>query len=722
MGTNQRGETTASPATFLSWQSLLEVGWLLAAILPPLVVNPWASQPFEPVKAALLRSVVWLMAGLWLAWRVDVRRDRGPEISDHPLFRPVLAVMAVQALATGFAVDRGLSLWGSYERAQGWLTLISYSLLLLLVAGQLRSAAQGRRLLVAMAATAVPLVAIGMAQAGGWTPLDLFTDARAPVYATLGRSNFLGAYLSMLLPLTLALGITGASLRERWAWGMLLVGEAGTIVLTQARGAWLATATAVALFALVSARPWLRARGRLWQLLAAAAGLGLAGGLGLALWTGAGSGSTAARLTIWRAVARLIGDRPLLGYGPEALELIFPSVYPPELVYYQGRGVLVDRAHNLLLDWAVTTGVAGVLAQAALLAVFFVVVWRAVPRAAGLGERCLLTASLSAVGGNIAGNLVSFDVTATLAATAVLMGMAVGISRGEERTLGLCRRRAETWSATVPNDSRRSRLGQQESLRVAVVAVVTTVVVGGMWHGVYRPLAADMAARISEERAAARDWEGGALAAGRAVDIWPVEPAYRRALSWACLQRALVAGTQAEPWLLEAEAELLTARALRPGDYRTWAALGELYAVWGNRWNPARLPLAHQSFARAVQLAPGLATLHTAWGMVDLTDGMAESAIAHFRRAVELDATDAYAFAHLGEAELAVGNVDEAVAAFGRAVHWEPRLVAAHAGLARCYWLQGRLQLAGEELRLALALDPNDSEALALGREMRLLP
>ena len=48
----------------------------------------------------------------------------------------------------------------------------------------------------------------------------------------------------------------------------------------------------------------------------------------------------------------LLAQRPLLGYGPDTLELVFPAVYPPELVYYQGRGILVDRAHNLLLDWA----------------------------------------------------------------------------------------------------------------------------------------------------------------------------------------------------------------------------------------------------------------------------------------------------------------------------------------------------------------------------------
>ena len=128
---------------------------------------------------------------------------------------------------------------------------------------------------------------------------------------------------------------------------------------------------------------------------------------------------------------------------------------------------------------------------------------------------------------------------------------------------------------------------------------------------------------------------------------------------------------QCRSYLIErAEAELLAARDLRPREYRTWAALGELYGVWGNRWDATRLPLAHQAFVRATGLAPGLATLHTAWGMVDLAGGRFAPAAVHFRRAVDLDATDGYAFAHLGEAELGAGHHAAAAAAFEQAVRW----------------------------------------------------
>ena len=76
------------------------------------------------------------------------------------------------------------------------------------------------------------------------------------------------------------------------------------------------------------------------------------------------SGSPAARLAIWRAALPLIADRPLLGYGPDGLQTAFQGVFPPELVYYQGRQVIVDRAHNLWLDLGMSAGLAGIIAFA----------------------------------------------------------------------------------------------------------------------------------------------------------------------------------------------------------------------------------------------------------------------------------------------------------------------------------------------------------------------
>ncbi|MGQ9600259.1 MAG: hypothetical protein ACUVWZ_12680 [Anaerolineae bacterium] len=152
---------------------LLEAGWLLVAILVPLGVNLWAKQPFEPAKAAVLRSLTWIMTGLWLMEALVGRRVPGCRPQGNPLWAPALTVAAFQVLSSVLSVDPGLSLWGSYERAQGLLTQLSYLLLFLLVSAWLRTTDQAGRVRTAMVATAVPLVVLGLAQAFGWHPVPL---------------------------------------------------------------------------------------------------------------------------------------------------------------------------------------------------------------------------------------------------------------------------------------------------------------------------------------------------------------------------------------------------------------------------------------------------------------------------------------------------------------------------------------------------------------------
>ncbi len=687
---------------------LLEAGWLLVAILTPLAVNLWARQPFELPKAALARTLTWIVAGVWLTDLWLARRPLWSELRRNPLWGPALAVAALQILSSGLSVDWRLSLWGSYERAQGLLTQLSYLFLFLVVSARLRTTEQAWRLLRAMVATGGPLVALGLAQAFGWQPVNLVTDARSPVFATLGRSNFLGAYLAMLLPLTLAWLVMSRSGWLRLAVGLLVVGELGIVALTLARGAWLAAGAAVALFGLLWFWPHLGRRAR-WALVVLGL-LVLMGTLVGALWLGSQGGSEAARLTIWRATLELIARRPLLGYGPETLGLVFPRVYPPQLVYYQGRGVVVDRAHNLFLDTAVTTGGLGLLAWLALLALLFGVGWRAMHRLCQGPERTLLAACLAAVAGNLVGNLVSFDVTATATATWLLMGIVAGLSgqviKGEAPFL-----------SPLPRSQRRAT-----SRRWAVAGLGLAGVAVAVAQFNAQPLLADVAAWTADRRAALGDWSESITAWQRAVDLWPVEPAYRLALSWACLQQALRGAHDPLPWLQQAEAGLLAARDLRPGDYHIWAALGELYGVWGNRWDVGKLPLAHDAYRQATALAPHHAMLYTNWGMVDLEEGRFAEAAAKFRQAVDLDATDGYAYLHLGDAELARGQVEAALAAYRQAVHWAPELGDAHLGVARCSWQLGQSEAAALALEQALRLDPDNPAAWALRQEMGLEP
>jgi O-antigen ligase/Tfp pilus assembly protein PilF len=641
---------------------LLETGWLLTAVVIPLWVNLWANQPFDPSKAALLRLLAGMLAAIWLAAGVATGAGLIRLLRQNPLFRPVVALSAILVLATLFAEDLWLSLFGSYHRGQGLLTLLSFPLLFLIVSAGLRTIEQARGLATAMVLSSVPIILLGGLQAAGIDPIGLASDARSPIYATLGRANFTGAYLAMLLPLTLALfGLAGGQ-RARIALGVLVTGQAAVIGLTLARGAWLAAAAG--LLAMGGLWAWPRLTRRARHGLAALASLG-ALAAGLAAFAGLGqatAGSAAARRTLWSAAWDLVRQRPWLGYGPDSLEVVFPRVFPPQLVYYQGRDVFVDRAHNFVLDWAIASGLLGAAAFLALMAAFFTLGLRRLrhppepPDQAHSPDarRLLLMACLAGVAANLAGNLVSFDVTATALAAWLLMALAASPAFGSGRS-----------PAEIPRGAPTHPAG----LRMAAGGLVLLVGLAAAGYASLRPLLADAAHRAGVSQAEAGERAVALAAAQRAVVLWPHEPAHHRLLGHAWWRQAQASGEPSAA-LERAEAALLAAVNRRPADYLGWWELGQFYLEAGVAFDRGALALAHAAFQQAAERAPDIARLHVAWGQAYLAEGRLEAALERFQRAADLDATDGLAFMRLAETAHALGDDCQALLAYREAARW----------------------------------------------------
>ncbi len=686
----------------VGWRDLEKIGWLLLVILTPLWVNLWGQQPFELPKVMLMRTLVWALAGLAIADISLAGRSLWREVRANPVAGSVGLLALVIGVTTITAVDRRLSLWGSYERAQGSLTLLTYLLLFLLAAHRLRPASRARQVLSAMGAASAPLVLFSLTQALGWNPFGLLTDARSPIYATLGRANFVGAYLVIVVPLTLALLLNARRRGLRRVWAALLAGQILVIGLTRARSAWLGLGAALACFALLW---WGTRMACSWRRLAwgGVGMLALGGPLGV-LWLGRHRvGSTAARLTIWQGVLALIRQRPLLGYGADALGMVFPRVYAPELVYYQGRGVFVDRAHNLLLDWAVVAGIPGVLALCAVLVTFGMVAARALRPPETADKRALLIAVLAAVFGNLTGNLVSFDVTPTATATWLLMGIGVALSLPP----------ASQGDAAAVERPRRQGAGSTLLLVGIAVAV-------GQFN--LRPLLADTSARTAVRYAGRGDDAKSIAAAERAVAQWPVEPAHHLALAQFYWQQA-VAGVGSGPaWLQRAEAALAAARRLRPGAPTVWLHTARFYTAAAREFGSDTRYPADEAFRQALALAPNHATIYTAWGRAHLEAGEVESAAPLLRHAVKLDATSGEAYIYLGAVELALGRPNVALADYQEAVRLLPASGQAYAGLANCYWALGQSDAAALAVEAALQRDPQNAQALAIRHAMSRVP
>ena len=676
-------------------KSVQDIGWLLLVILTPLLINLWGQQPFELPKLIVVRTLVWLLAGLALAEHLLTGRSLRRTVQANPMLWPVGVLALVLVVTTATAVNWRLSLWGSSERSQGVVTLLTYLLLCLLAVDQFRrSFSRAWQIITAMVVASIPLILLGLLQALGWNPPGLISNARSPVFATLGRANFLGAYLAMLGPLTLALLLTTRQRRWRVVLSVLFGSQLVVIGLTLARSAWLATAVSLALFALLWWGPQLTRR---WRRLAwSSLGLLILSGPLAVWWQGQGqAGSTAARLAIWQGTATLIGQRPLLGYGADSLGIVFPRVYPPELVYYQGRDFFVDRAHNLFLDWAITAGVPGLLAFCLVLLVFVTVVGRALRQPQPAPQQALLIAALAAVLGNAVNNLVSFDVTPTATAAWLLMGMGVALA--------------------VPPAVRDRPVGERGTFWPRVQIGLIFIGIGvAVWQLNGRPLMADVAARSAQQYAQSGNLPDAIADGEQAVALWPNEPAHHLLLGSAYWQEAVAAPTTAQIHLARAEAALLAAQQIRPEDPTIWLHTAQFYTSVARQFGGETRPLADAAYGQALRLAPNQAAIYTDWGRVYLEEGDAEAAAPLLRQAVRLDASSGEAYLYLGEAELALDRLEIALADYQEAVRLLPDSSEAYARLADGYWRLDRPQEALWAVAEALQRDPHNARAVML--------
>lgn len=615
----------------------LELSWLVAAITVPLAINPWGSSAFELPKAALLEALVLIM-GLIVLARIGNERGKAHRPQDRLLLLSTFALGLSFTFATVFSINARASLWGDSARQQGLLVLCAYLALFLMTSTFLRTREQADRLWLALVWGSLPVLGYALAQLAHLDPIDWRSDAASPIVSTLGRSNFVGTYLVLIMPLTLArLGVSSF----KPVYLLLLAAQGLCLVFTQARGAWIGTGGAMIVVAIawtITARNKRIGYAVLIGIVVFAAGLTQAPGLNrLASLTRTDEGSTAARIAIWQTTVSLIAARPVLGYGPETMALAFPRVFPPQLVYYQGRLLTVDRAHNLWLDTAMSAGLVGMASFAMLLFAMGRLFWRKGRSVSETWERWLWIALAGSVAGHLIDLEFGFDVTATSSLFWLILALGVALSQG--------------W--TDPLSAEQIPRRWREYVPYLPAAAFVALIIGTIS---VRPLLADIASHESQKAGLALATRIGA--GERAVQLWSLEPEYHLRLVWLYFEGGDVA---------RAEMEVGATDQLVPDNPRVWATRGDMYA------RTARFAQAGDAYRQASSLAPNIATYHAALGWALAQQSQREAAALELKLAVDLDATDAAAFQELSSVYLSLGRTKDATWAFQEAARWNQK-------------------------------------------------
>ncbi len=369
---------------------------LALMVAVPLVVVPTWTDAFNYPKVLVVYALAATMVTLWAVTNVLARglrwRSTLPEI-------PLGLFLLTALVSSWVSVSARLTFFGAPDRYDGLLALIA-CIVFYYVGVHFFGSERGFRVLATVGGVAAVMTMVyGLSQLF-LPPLFPTEGAVKQLYASLGYPRALstlgnpvtfGGYLAFMAPLvgSLALAATGRS-RLFWlaATGLGYV----TILVTFTRAAWLAVLLGSGILMIAVGPSTFRRfiAARVVFMVVAAIGLALT----LAAVTPAQlasrassalaveSGSTGQRVYIWRRTIEVIRSRPLLGWGLETLGEVFPYEREGLVKYFGFRPVIIDKAHNDLLQMAVSIGIPG--------AAMYLWFWAAV---VGGGTRTLRRAS-----------------------------------------------------------------------------------------------------------------------------------------------------------------------------------------------------------------------------------------------------------------------------------------------------------------------------------------
>lgn len=420
---------------------------LFGAFLPLVYTNSFVF-PYVTAKAFFFILLVQLA----LLAAVATYVTKGIHISVGPLFGLFFSHVLWAGVATLASDDAASSMWSSLDRVEGyffWLHLFAFFSLLV----TFYSREDWYRWIKLSFFVSVILALMGLAQYAGFYDL---TNNEQRVDILFGNPVFFALYMLIHIGFGALL-----SLRSRHVFRYFYISaallEVVTLFYTGTRGAILGLIAGLIVGSLVyglSLRTNLRVR--MLSAVVSAAGICVVGALVFFNDSAVFSSNpyldrfsvisvtdikNQSRYYIWEAAIDGIAQRPILGYGYEQFDNVFSRHVDPT---FYGKGLSsrpehwVDRAHNVLLDTAVSTGVPGLLLFVAMLVYAAYVFWTSALLSSG--ERAVWFAILAAYGTH---SMFSFNaVTGLVLLMAVLAYAAIIDTRRKTYTFSAPRGRA----------------------------------------------------------------------------------------------------------------------------------------------------------------------------------------------------------------------------------------------------------------------------------------
>jgi len=352
-------------------------------ILPALsfIVSGALFFPFITGKAFFFRTVVEILFFLWILLAVF---DKKYCPKKSPVLYALAAVIVVLSLATIFGENSYRSFWSNYERMEGLVSHLHLFAYFLILTSVFKKEKDFKWLFASCAAVGAILSGYAYLQLLGKITVH---QGGVKLDATLGNSTYFAIFIIFNLFILSWLFLKNKNIYLRSFLVFLFIFEAPLVFYTLTRGAILGLFGGVAIFSVLTA---LLNKNKKIRFVFAGffVFLVILSGLFLIFKNSAvvqdnsvlykiasislKQRTVESRLTIWSMGYEGFKEHPVLGWGPENFNLVFNKYYKPNMWKQEPW---FDRAHNIVFDWLISSGILGLLAYLSIfISAFYVLV------------------------------------------------------------------------------------------------------------------------------------------------------------------------------------------------------------------------------------------------------------------------------------------------------------------------------------------------------------
>lgn len=308
---------------------------------------------FLPLSLTACSGFLGLGAVLWLAKMIIAGKL---DFKHTPFDIGIGLLVLLSAASIWNSPDRGFSFYNFYN-LMGRYVLIYY-----LVVNNINSAAQIKRIIWVMLASATVVTLYGFYQylyglkfsANEWVDGEQFPDLKIRVFSTMKNPNLLAGFLVTMMALGASMGYKADRMKGKIIFFGLVAMFGACLLLTYSRGAWLSLLAVIGVYGILCNRKifWLLILLPIAMLCGHDAVLERI----MSIINPTDTSSTL-RLALWESTIAMIMDKPILGIGWGSYWL----VYPEYDFFVNNADVKIFHAHNMYLNIAAEIGIPGLL-------------------------------------------------------------------------------------------------------------------------------------------------------------------------------------------------------------------------------------------------------------------------------------------------------------------------------------------------------------------------